>query len=496
VSLPLTAIENIIDTSGTAPMIEGLLPAAVRARQLTPRTLLIGMHLALADGRPAHLTRVHAALTGLPGHDQKRLGVIEDWKTGPHQLTYRQVGHTSRLITRALAKTEPDGAPSRNLQQLCDQLLEASIPGAFKNATTSLAVDWTDVEAWSRPVPADSTGSGTDPEASWGHRNVNRKIQEGEMFYGYYMSAAVMVADDNGQPVPELARRITAGNSSHDPAAALAGVLTSMPAGGIRPGDIIADSGYSHRAPATWANPLRAAGAQLVHDLHPADRGPRGTHHGAVICNGSIYCPATPPALLQLSPLPPGASASDTAACDQQTAELARYKLGLHAADDADGYRRLACPAAAGKIRCPLRPASMKLDRNRPEILAPPQHPPACCTQQTITAGPGVAPKTRQKHHYPSQAWRTSYRRRTAAERLNAAIKDPAVNNIDRGWIRLTGITPLMLWLACLMVVRNQRIQASRQARQHDARCAATGHQPPRARKRRRELAGPPAAPP
>src|SRR2546430_4029141 len=42
-------------------MIEGLLPAAARARQLTPRTLLTGMMLALADGRPAHLTRVHAA---------------------------------------------------------------------------------------------------------------------------------------------------------------------------------------------------------------------------------------------------------------------------------------------------------------------------------------------------------------------------------------------------------------------------------------------------
>jgi hypothetical protein len=157
-------------------------------------------------------------------------------------------------------------------------------------------------------------------------------------------------------------------------------------------------------------------------------------------------------------------------------------------------YRRHACPAAAAKIRCPLRPESMTLDRNRPEILTPPQHPQACCTQQTITAGPGVAPKTRQKHHYPSATWRISYRRRTAAERLNAAIKDPAVNSIDRGWIRQTGVTPLLLWLACLMVVRNQRTLAAFQARQHDER-SASGQQS-RARKRRRELAGPPAGPP
>ena len=65
-SVPLAVIEDITDASGIAGTIEGLLPAGARARQLTARTLLAGMMLALADGRPAHLTRVHAALTSLP----------------------------------------------------------------------------------------------------------------------------------------------------------------------------------------------------------------------------------------------------------------------------------------------------------------------------------------------------------------------------------------------------------------------------------------------
>ena len=495
--IPLARLEEIIDASHVAPAIEARLPDGVRHRQLHARTLLIGMHLALDDRRPAYLTEVHATLTSLPAADQARLGVTGEWKTGPHQLTYRQVEHTHRLITKALARPEPDGAPSAGLQHVCDQLTEASIPEAHKNTSTSMAADWTDVEARARPVPHEASGTGTDPEASWGHRNVGRRIQEGEMFFGYYLSAAVMVADENGEPVPELARRITVASPGHDPAAELAGVLTTMPASGIALGDIIADSGYSHRVPGTWAIPLRAAGADLVQDLHPHDRGPRGTHHGAIIANGNLYCPATPGPLLDLVPLPPGAPAVDAAVHDQQTAELARYKLGVHAAEDADGYRRHACPAAAGKIRCPLRPESLKLDRSRPEVLAPPEHPPACCTQQTITAGPGVAAKTRQKHDYPSEAWRISYRRRTAAERLNAAIKDPAANSIDRGWIRLMGLTPLMLWLACLMVVRNQRTLHAFDARQQDdtRRAAARGQQP-RARKRRRELAGAPAGPP
>jgi integrase len=55
----LAVLEDIIDNSGAAPRIEALLPRGVRGRQLAARTLLIGMLMALADDRPAHLTRVH-----------------------------------------------------------------------------------------------------------------------------------------------------------------------------------------------------------------------------------------------------------------------------------------------------------------------------------------------------------------------------------------------------------------------------------------------------
>jgi hypothetical protein len=493
VSVPLPVLEGIVVQSGVGEAIEELLPEAVRTRQLTAGTLLIGMMAALADGRPAHLTRAHAALLALPAEDQARLGVLEDWKTGPHQLTYRQVEHTNRVIKKALDKADPDGAASQALQRACDLLLEASI-AAFKDASSSLAVDWTDAESWSRPPSHGSTDC-ADPEARWGHRNVNLKIQKGEMFFGYYLAAAVMVRDENDPPVPELVRRITACSSAHDPAAALAAVLQDMAASGIKLGDVLADSGFSYRVAITWARPLRALGAALVQDLHPQDRGPQGTHQGAIICNGNLYCPATPKPLLNLVPLPPGATPADIAAHNQQTAELSRHKFGLHAADDADGYRRHACPAVTEKIRCPLRPASMTLSRDRPEILTPPGHPPACCTQQTITAGPEVAEKTRQKHDYPSAGWRRSYQRRTAAERLNSTIKDTATTTIARGWIRLMGLTPLMLWIACLIAVRNQRILNAWDLRQQDnARRAASG-KPPRTRQRPRRLAGATAPP-
>ena len=139
-SIPLAWIEEIIDASGIAPRIEALLPAGARHRQLRVRTLLTGMMLSQADQRPAHLTRVRDALTALPADDQVRLGVIEDWKAGPHLLTYRQTERTFGLAAAALAKGTPDGLPSDTLAAICDDLLEASIPEQFTHASTALAV--------------------------------------------------------------------------------------------------------------------------------------------------------------------------------------------------------------------------------------------------------------------------------------------------------------------------------------------------------------------
>ncbi len=487
--IPLAAFEEIIDASGAAPEIEALLPSGVRSRQLSARSLLLGMMLAAADGRPAHLTRVHQALTALGDDDKRRLGVAADWKGGPHRLTYRQVEYTFGLVTDALGKDKPDGLPSGDLAVICDDLLEASVPGQLKDASTSLAADWTDLESFSRPPPAKG-GPCADPEASWGHRRDNLAGGEDELFFGYYLSAAVMMPDEDGPPAPELARRATLSSCRHDPVPAFAGVLTGMPAKGIPLGDVLADCGYSHRIPQNWAAPLRAAGARIVQDLHPHDRGPKGTHQGAVIANGNLYCPATPRPLLELRPLARTATKEQAADHDRKTAELARYKLGRITADDADGYHRVQCPAAMGKIRCPLRPASMTLDRDRPEVLTPPEHPQACCTQQTLTVPPDVNAKTRQKHDYPSAAWRRSYARRAGAERGFATAKDPASNTIARGWCRLMGLTPLMLFTITLLAVRNQRILATWDARQQeDERRAARGLPPKTRRRRRKTLA-------
>ena len=174
--------ERIVDASGIAPRIEALLPVGVRPRQLSVRTLLLGMLSVAGEGRPAHLSRVHEALLALPEADQRRLGVIAEWKYGPHELTYRQVERTFGLLARALAKAEPDGEPCEALSEILDALLEASVEVCGEPETNSYAVDWTDLETFSVPPPKGG-GRCADPEAAWGHRRGNSPGERDEVFY-------------------------------------------------------------------------------------------------------------------------------------------------------------------------------------------------------------------------------------------------------------------------------------------------------------------------
>jgi len=84
----------------------------------------------------------------------------------------------------------------------------------------------------------------------------------------------------------------------------------------------------------------------------------------------------------------------------------------------------------------------------------PPRHRRDCPDGLRQPRRANVAAKTGQKHDYPSAAWRRSYARRTSSERAFAAIKDTATTSIAPGWCRQAGLTPLMLWIACLLVVR------------------------------------------
>jgi hypothetical protein len=469
-------------------VIEDRLPKGVRGRQLSVRTLLFGMLAAGADDRPAHLSRVHGALLGLGAAERLRLGVVVFTRRGPHLLTYRRVEYTNSLVCAVLGKDEPDGAASALLEGLQGALLESSVPRWSKTLSSSLAVDWSDIESFSKPPPKKG-GSCADPEASWGHRRANKPGPKDELFFGYYFSLATMVNDEGGPAVPELVRAMSLSSCWRDPVPNIVEVLEHLCTAGLSIGDVLADSGYAHRRARAFALPMRALGASLVMDLHPNDRGPQGTFAGAILHNGNLFCPGTPRALFELGPLARDASSSEIEAHDKMTDELSCYKLGKITKPDADGYHRVVCPAVMAKCRCPLRPDSMELSFDRPEVVFVPRSSPRCCLQMSLTVPPSVNAKTAQKHDYPSRAHRRSYARRTAVERSNSRVKDPASIDVAKGWCRIMGLVPVALFLTCALVVRNLAVsdafieRALEEQRRKDADL-----EPRRRRRRRRSL--------
>jgi hypothetical protein len=80
--------------------------------------------------------------------------------------------------------------------------------------------------------------------------------------------------------------------------------------------------------------------------------------------------------------------------------------------------------------------------------------------------------------------WRA---RRTSAERGFATAKDPATNNIARGWCRLMGLTPLTLFTTTLLIARNQRILTAWDSRQQQNQRRTAKGLPPKTRRRRRK---------
>ena len=251
------------------------------------------------------------------------------------------------------------------------------------------------MESFSRP-PRHGSSQCADPEASWGHRNSNLPGPKGEMFFGYYLSAATMTRDEDGPAVPELTRRITLSSCHADPVRALAPVLARMPADGIALGDILADSGYAHRDAAAWALPLarrrRAAGPGPA----PARPRPPGHHPRRDHRQREPLLPRHPPAAAAPGPARPRRHRRR-----HHRARHPHRRTRPPQARPAHRRRRRRLPPRHLPRRhgqAPL-PAPARLDDpatgTGPEILTPPEHPPACCTQQTLTVGPDVAAKTR-----------------------------------------------------------------------------------------------------
>jgi hypothetical protein len=245
-----------------------------------------------------------------------------------------------------------------------------------------------------------------------------------------------------------------------DPGGTGARVLASIAARGHKPGWLGYDRAYTQALPARFHLPARALGYKPVMDYRDDQLGIQANTSGAILVEGTWYCPALPQALVTATTRLRG-HAITRDLYDQQVTARCPYQLKHKDGPDNDGYQRLSCPARGSRpgLMCPLRRASLSPRDGRPKVLQPPQEPPRLCCQTAITIAPDTGARYRQDLPYGSPAWHQSYATlRNTIEGLNGYAKDTAHQALAQpARRRVRGIAAQSVFTALLLIAANIR---------------------------------------
>jgi hypothetical protein len=488
---------GLIDRSGQAPVIEAALAHRTgRPRPLPVRAVLTALlHLAL-DDRPLFLTEVTRLLfCQLPQASRAMLGVTGTAATGrAFQNAYRRVRYCFHAIvsvadpsplpknrrlaedeltarTRLMTPGQATAARDR-LEALVSALLEASISVLTEEERAALGggtgLDATPVPLFSRG-PSRRTGlCASDPDGGWYVREGDHRDREDDkgkplrkICWALEATIAVTARPPGAPPAtPNLAIGMAMTRPGEDPGGTGARVLASTTARGHKPGWLGYDRAYTQALPGRFHLPARALGYQPVMDYRDDQLGIQASTGGALLVEGTWYCPALPGPLITATTELRG-HAITRELYDQQIAARACYQLKRKDGPDADGYQRLSCPATGHhpRMMCPLRRASLTPRDGRPKILQPPQEPPKICRQTAITIAPGTGARYRQDLPYGSAAWHARYATlRNTTEGLNGYAKDTAHQALAApGRRRVRGIAAQSLFTALLLIAANIR---------------------------------------
>lgn len=141
------------------------------------------------------------------------------------------------------------------------------------------------------------------------------------------------------------------------------------------------------------------------------------------------------------------------------------YEMRAHGREKPGKNRRLRCPAAAGLVRCPLKPASMNASLEKPTLYPEPglqASPPPCCSQQTVSVPVEIQSATRQSRTWGTREWFDAYARlRPAVESFFGLLKDPGKEHMSRGRVKMMGIAKTSVMVAFWAAAANLRLLAA-----------------------------------
>jgi hypothetical protein len=400
--------------------------------------------------------------------------------------------------TRQMTSAEVKAARDR-LEAFINSLLEASISvltgqerAAFDG---SAGLDATPVPLFSRG-PSRRTGlCASDPDGGWYVREGDHREREDDKGkplrkIAWALEATIATTarpPGTGPASPNLATGLALTRPGEDPGGTGARVLASVAARGHKTGWLGYDRAYTQALPGRFHLPARALGYSPVMDYRADQLGIQASSGGALLVEGSWYCPAMPEPLITAT-----AALRDHAITrelyDQQITARTAYQLKRKDSPDTDGYQRLTCPALGTHpgLICPLRQASLSPRDGRPKVLQPPDKPPRICRQTAITIPPDAGARYRQDLPYASPAWHARYATlRNTIEGLNGYAKDPAHQALAQpGRRRIRGIAACSLFTALLLMAANIRKIRAWRALTASAKTLTTR----RARRRRASL--------
>jgi hypothetical protein len=358
------------------------------------------------------------------------------------------------------------------LEAVTNALLEASVSvlddkekAAFDG---SAGLDATPVPLFSRG-PSKRTGlCASDPDGGWYVREGDHREHEDDkgkplrkIAWALEATIAVTARPPGAPPAtPNLAMGMALARPGEDPGGTGARVLASVAARGHKTGWLGYDRAYTAALPGRFHLPARALGYRPVMDYRADQLGIQAGTGGALLVDGSWYCPALPEPLITATARLRD-HAIDRDLYDTQIAARAPYQLKRKDGPDADGYQRLSCPATGSHpgLICPLRKTSLSPRDGRPKVLQPPQELPRLCRQTAITIAPGTGARYRQDLPYGSPAWHARYATlRNTIEGLNGYAKDPAHQALAQpARRRVRGIAAQSIFTALLLAAANIR---------------------------------------
>ena len=488
---------ELIDRSGQAPVIEAALAHRTgRPRPLPVRAVLTALLCLALDDRPLFLTEVTRLLfCQLPPASRRQLGVPGTATTErAFQAAYRRVRYCFHAIVSAadpsalpknrrltagelkarIKPMTPDQATAARdrLEALVNALLEASVSVLTQDERAAsgggTGLDATPVPLFSRG-PSRRTGlSASDPDGGWYVREGDHREREDDkgkplrkICWALEATIATTARPPHAEPgCPNLAIGLAMARPGEDPGGTGARVLASAAARGHEPGWLGYDRAYTAALPGRFHLPARALGYSPVMDYRDDQLGIEANTGGAILVEGTWYCPALPgPLITATTELRSHAITREL--YDQQIAARCPYQLKRKDGPDADGYQRLSCPATGSHpgLICPLRKTSLSPRDGRPKVLQPPQELPGLCRQTAITIAPDVGARYRQDLPYGSPAWHARYATlRNTIEGLNGYAKDPAHQALAApARRRVRGIAAQSIFTALLLMAANIR---------------------------------------